>query len=1186
MPRPFAHLHLHTQFSLLDGAIKHKALFARAKALGMPAVAMTDHGNLFGAVDFYTHARDAGVKPILGCEVYVASGSRFEKKGREKDESGFDAINHMLLLAMNETGYRNLMFLVSKGYLEGFYYRPRIDLDLLRERSEGLIATSGCLSSMVSRAILDNDADRAWRLVEEFSGIFKDRFYLEMQRHGIPAQDLVNAELVKMAADLRLPLVATNDAHYLEGDDHEPHDVLLCIGTAANLDDPKRFRFDGQGFYVKDGDEMWEVFHDHPSAVEATLEIAERCDVELEMGKYHLPEFQVPAGTTREQVLEEQAYAGLRQRLGLDPDEPLPSKHGVYGERMKYELSVIQSMGFAGYFLIVADFIDYARRTGVPVGPGRGSSAGSLVAYGLGITGVDPIEYDILFERFLNPERISMPDIDVDFCMRGRDSVIRYVAEKYDGTAKPEPEQMRVAQIATFGTLQAKAALRDVGRVMGMAFGDVDRIAKLIPEALGTTLDDAHQQSPELRARVEADGQIARLFQTARKLEGLTRHASKHAAGVVIGNKPLIDLVPLYRDAKSGDIMTQYDMRCVEKVGLIKFDFLGLRTLTVIADAEKLIRATNPDFVVEKLPLDDAKTFDLLSSGDTEGVFQVESSGMTDLVIKLKPRAFKEIIPLVALYRPGPLGSGMVDEYVNRKNGVTKVDYLLPELEELTSETLGVIVYQDQVLQIANKLAGFSLGEADLLRRAMGKKKADEMAKQRERFVSGSVKNNIDKAKAEKVFDLIAEFAEYGFAKSHSTAYALITYQTAYLKANHAREYLAALLTVESGNHDKLTRYIAHAREMGIEILPPDVNESVRDFTCKRPEGARSEPQASEDHEGGGIRFGFAGIKNVGEGAVEAIVEARAKDEGRFRSLFDFAQRVDTKRVNRRVVESLAKGGAFDSLHENRAAVWGALDAALERGAAAQRDREIGQESLFGGSSSRPAGPEPKLPDVPPWTPSERLGYERELLGFYVTGHPLGIVAPALARFTDTRSSATEGKDGRDVRIGGLLTQLRETRTRKGDAMGFGVLEDLEGAFDLVIFSEPFARLRALLKTALEPGPGQPPVPIVITGKLENGDPPKVLVRDALKLEDAEQKLATRLRIDVLETEASRDRLTALRRSFASHPGDCPVLLHLRIPGETETVIALPDACAVTPSDALLAELNALFGRRAAELVH
>ncbi|RIL07099.1 MAG: DNA polymerase III subunit alpha [Proteobacteria bacterium] len=1170
MPRPFAHLHLHTQFSLLDGAIKHKALFQRAKSIGMPAVAMTDHGNLFGAVEFYENARGAGVKPILGCEVYVASGSRHAKEKRERDESGFDAISHLLLLAMNDTGYRNLMYLVSMGYLEGFYYRPRIDLDLLRERSEGLIATSGCLSSMVSRAILDRDADRAWRLVEDFASIFDGRFYLEMQRHGIPAQDQVNAELIKMAADLRLPLVATNDAHYLEADDHDPHDVLLCIGTAANLEDEKRFRFDGHGFYVKDGDEMWEVFSDHPSAVEATLEIAERCNVELEMGKYHLPEYQVPAGRTREQVMEEQAWAGLRARLGLDPDEPLPNKYGVYAERMKHELSVIQTMGFAGYFLIVADFIGYARRNGIPVGPGRGSSAGSLVAYGLGITGVDPIEYDIIFERFLNPERISMPDIDVDFCMRGRDQVIRYVAEKYDGTAKPQPDEMRVAQIVTFGTLQAKAAIRDVGRVMGMSFGDVDRIAKLVPETLGIKLEDALAQSPDLRARIEADGQVARLFEVARKLEGLTRHASKHAAGVVIGNRPLVEIVPLYRDAKSGDIMTQYDMRCVEKVGLIKFDFLGLKTLTVIADAEKLIRAKDPAFSVDAIPMDDAATYDLLCGGDTEGVFQVESSGMTDLVIKLKPRTFKEIIPLVALYRPGPLGSGMVDDYVNRKNGVTRVEYLLPELEEITAETLGVIVYQDQVLQIANKLAGYSLGEADLLRRAMGKKKAEEMAKQRDRFVDGAVERGIDKADAARVFDLIAEFAEYGFAKSHSTAYALITYQTAYLKANHPREYLAALLTIESGNHDKLTRYIAHAREKGIEIKQPDVNESARDFAVA----------------GDAIRFGLAGIKNVGEGAIEAILDARVSG-GPFRTLFDFSQRVDARRVNRRVVESLVKGGAFDSLHANRASVWGALDAALERGAAAQRDREIGQGSLFGSAGGdRPVQPDPKLPEVAAWTDRERLQYEKELLGFYVTGHPLGAVAPLLARFTDVRSSGTEGREGRDVRIGGLLTQLRETRTKSGAAMAFGTLEDLEGAFDLVIFSEPFARLRPLLKSALEPGPGQPPVPLVLSGKLEAGDPPKLLVREALPLEQAEQKLASRLRVDVLDSEASRDRLVALRRMFQGRPGDCPVLVHLRIPGESETLIALPDACAVEPAEDLVQEVNALFGRPVAEWVH
>jgi DNA polymerase-3 subunit alpha len=1169
VPRPFTHLHLHTQYSLLDGAIKLGPLMERVKSLGMPAVAMTDHGNLFGAIDFHERAHAAGVKPILGCETYIATGSRFDKERRERDESGFDAIHHLLLLAMDETGYRNLVTLVSKGYLEGFYYKPRIDLDLLRTHSEGLIATSGCLSSMVCRAILDGDADRAWRVVEEFGRIFPDRFYLELQRHGIPAQDRVNAELVKMASDLGLPLVATNDAHYLEQGDHTHHDVLLCIGTASNLDDPKRFRFDGHGFYVRDGDEMHELFRDHPSAVEATLEIAERCSFEIETGRYHLPEFQVPAGRTREQVLEEQAWAGLRRRLGLDPDEPIPSKHRAYEARMKSELGVIQSMGFAGYFLIVADFIDYARRHDIPVGPGRGSSAGSLVAYGLGITGVDPIEYDIIFERFLNPERISMPDIDVDFCMRGRDQVIRYVAEKYDGTRTPSPDEMRVAQIATFGTLQARAAIRDVGRVLGMPFGDVDRIAKLVPDTLGIRIDEAIAQSPELRARIEADGQVARLFETARKLEGLTRHASKHAAGVVIGNEPLIRSVPLYRDARTGDVMTQYDMRCVEKIGLIKFDFLGLKTLTVIADAERAIRAREPDFSVEAVPLDDPATYDLLCRGDTEGVFQVESSGMTDLVVKLRPRSFKELIPLVALYRPGPLNSGMVEDYVNRKHGITKVDYLLPELEEITAETLGVIVYQDQVLQIAHKLAGYSLGEADLLRRAMGKKKPAEMARQRERFVSGCAANGIEPGRAAEVFELIAEFAEYGFAKSHSTAYALITYQTAWLKANHPREYLAALLTVESGNHDKLARYIAHARAQGIEVLPPDVNESARDFTVVA----------------GGLRFGLAGIKNVGEGAIEAILEARSGEPGRFRDVFDFAQRVDGRRVNRRVVESLVKGGAFDSLHPDRAAVWASLDTALERGAAAQRDREIGQASLFGGSAGPAAGAVPRLAEAAPWTDRERLGYEKELLGFYVTGHPLAAVAPELARFVDVRAGNAAERDGREVRAGGLVTALRETRTRRGDTMAFGTLEDLEGSFDLVIFAEPYGRLRALLRRALEPEPGQPPLPLLVSGKLEAGDPPKLLVRDAVTIEEAEARFANRLRIEVLASEASRDRLLALREALGQHPGDCPVLLTVRIPGESETVIALPDAWAVEPGDGLLRTLDQLFGRRVAEVV-
>ncbi|MCZ6464644.1 MAG: DNA polymerase III subunit alpha [Proteobacteria bacterium] len=1165
MPRPFVHLHLHTQYSLLDGAIKHAPLFERAVALGMPAVAQTDHGNLFGSIEFYEKAHAAGVKPILGCEVYLASGSRFDREKREREAGGFDAINHLLLLAMNETGYRNLMFLVSKAYVEGFYYKPRIDMDLLRQRHEGLIATSGCLSAPVPRSIIHGEVERAWTQAEEFSRLFDNRYYLELQRHGIPAQDTVNAELVKMASDLAIPLVASNDAHYLEAADHYHHDLLLCIGTAANLDDPKRLRFDGHGFYLKDGDEMRELFHDHPSAVDATLEIAERCNLEIAMGDYHMPEFQVPAGRTREQVMGEQAWAGLRGHLGLAPDEPFRDAHKVYVERLERELGVIETMGFAGYFLIVADFIHYAKSNGIPVGPGRGSSAGSLVAYGMGITNIDPIEYDIIFERFLNLERVSMPDIDVDFCMRGRDQVIRYVAKKYDGAAG-DPDEMRVAQIITFGTLQARAAIRDVGRVLGMSFGDVDRLCKLIPETLGITLEEAIAQSPELRARIGSDGQVAKLMETAGKLEGLARHASKHAAGVVISNEPLIDMVPLYKDPRSGDVMVGYDWRCVEKIGLIKFDFLGLRTLTLIADAERMIRERLPDFDANRLPLDDGATYDLLCQGDTEGIFQFESSGMTDLVTKFGPRNFKEIIPLEALYRPGPLGSGMVDDFVNRKNGVTRVEYLIPELEELTAETLGVIVYQDQVLQIAQKLAGYSLGEADLLRRAMGKKKPEEMARHQERFIEGAVERGIDRAKASQVFDLMSEFAGYGFPKAHSTAYAYITYQTAYLKANHLREFLAALLTIESGNHDKLARYIAYAREKGVEILPPDVNESQRDFSV-----------VDES-----VRFGFKGIKNVGEGAIETLIECRGEEP--FRSLFDFCERVDGRKVNRRVAEALVKCGAFESLHENRAAVWSSLDAALERGAATQRDREIGQESLFGALEAAVAQEGPALAEAPAWTDRERLGYEKELLGFYVSGHPLSDVAPELARYTDVTASTTAGWEGREVRVGGLITAVRETRTRRGQRMGFATLEDLEGSFGLVIFSEPYTRFAALLREAKEGGEvGGQPVPVLVSGTLESGDPPKILVREVLKLADAREKLTAELRVRVSEPDVDRDRMVALRRVLARHPGDCAVFLHITLPGESETVLSVGGIRGVEASDALQRDVDALFGRPVTE---
>ena len=1180
MPKPFVHLHLHTQYSLLDGAIKHNPLFERASRCNMPAVAQTDHGNLFGSVEFYEKARANNVKPIIGCEVYFAGGSRFEREKRARDETGYDAINHLLLLAMNETGYHNLMHLVSKAYLEGFYYKPRIDWSLLEQKHEGLICTSGCLSAPIPRALEHGEERRAWELAEDFHRLFGDRYYLEIQRHGIDAQERVNQELFKMSTDLGIPLVATNDAHYLEHDDHEHHDALLCIGTAANLSDKNRFRFDGRGFFVKDGDAMHEVFHDHPDAVDRTLEIAERCDLEIPMGTYHMPDFQVPAGKSLEDVMREQAWNGLRDRLGMEPDAPFEkADHKPYVERMNHELNVIEQMGFPGYFLIVADFINYAKRNGIPVGPGRGSSAGSLVAYGMNITNVDPIEYDIIFERFLNPERVSMPDIDVDFCMRGREQVIRYVAEKYDEQVPQKedgtPESlegaydgMKVAQIVTFGTLQARAAIRDVGRVLGMSFGDVDRIAKRIPDVLGISLDEAIAQSPELRASMDADGQVAQLIETALKLEGLTRHASKHAAGVVIGNRPLIDMVPLYRDARSGDVMSQYNMGCVEKVGLIKFDFLGLKTLTLLADAERLIRnkPDYQDFDLSKIPIDDAATFELLCRGDTEAVFQVESSGMTDLVMKIGPREFRDIISLVALYRPGPLQSGMVDDFVNRKAGLTPVTSLHPSITHLTDETLGVIVYQDQVLQIAQAMAGYSLGEADLLRRAMGKKKVEEMNRQRERFVEGCISNGIDKVEAGTVFDLITEFAGYGFPKAHSAAYAYLTYQTAYLKANHRAEYLAATLTIESTNHDKMSRYIGHVRDSGLEIVPPDVNQSIQDFSVVE----------------GKIRFGFGGIKNLGAGAITSIIESR-ESEGPFESLFDFARRVDSRKVNRRALEALVRGGAFDSVHESRASVWSSIDSALEWASSEQRDRAVGQESLFGELTGGQGVDAPQLLEVPDWNDRERLSFEKELLGFYVSGHPLGEVKDELNRYTDCKASQTDGREGREVRIGGLLTAMRETRTKRGKRMAFATLEDLEGSFELVIFSEPYENHVELLRDAITGPEGEGPTPLLISGNLEAGDPPKVLVREIMRLDEGEQRLTTYLRVRVTEPEVNRDRMAALHSVLSTHPGECPVFVHITIPGESETILSVGELRGVDPSESLQRDVDALFGRKVTE---
>ena len=901
----FVHLHCHTEYSLLDGANKVDKLFERIKALKQPAVAMTDHGNMFGAVEFYREAMSHGIKPIIGCEIYVAPTSRFEKKGVDKGPKEYN--NHLILLAMNKEGYRNLCKLVSLGYMEGFYYKPRIDKDLLRELNGGLIALSACLQGEVSQALNYGVYEKAKAAAETYATIFGDRYYIEIQDNKLAEQEKVNRQLVELAKELSIPVVATNDCHYGERADFHAHDVLLCVQTGKTVSDDNRLKIETDELYLKSADEMNQGFDYCPGAVERTLEIADRCNVDIEFGKYHFPNFTPPKEISLDDYLDELAHQGLEQRLEGITD---PELRKSYVERLEYELDVIKRMQFPGYFLVVADFINYAKENGIPVGPGRGSSAGSLVAYALKITDLDPIRHVLLFERFLNPERRSMPDIDVDFCIRGRAQVIQYVKDKYGAD--------RVAQIATFGTLKAKAAIRDVGRALGLSFAETDAIAKLIPapkQGFDYPLTEAMKMEPRLGEMMKNDPRIKTLMDHALRLEGLVRHASTHAAGVVLSNLPLVDHLPLFVD-KEGGIVTQYDMSCVEKIGLVKFDFLGLKTLTLIHDCLKLIEITRGETMdVNRLPLDDKKTYRTLCNGNTTGVFQLESTGIREMTVKIRPNCFEDLVAILALYRPGPLDSGMAEEYIKRKHGKEKIKYLHPLLDTILKDTYGVIVYQEQVMQIAQVLGGYTMGDADILRRAMGKKDPQEMAAQRERFVDGARAKKIDEKKATEIFDQMETFARYGFNKSHSAAYALVSYQTAYLKTHYPVEFMASLMTSEMGDTDKVIKNLSECRAKDIEVLAPDVNESRADFT---PIGDK-------------VRFGLAAVKNVGEKAVEVILESRSKD-GPFSSLFDFCRRVDMTAVNRRVIESLIKCGAFDATQVSRARMIGALDDAMKTG--------------------------------------------------------------------------------------------------------------------------------------------------------------------------------------------------------------------------------------------------------------
>jgi len=1140
----FVHLHCHSEYSLLDGAIRIKDLCSRAKDLGMPAVALTDHGNMHGALVFRQKAIDTGIKPIIGCEVYVAPGARTEKNATSSRTAAF----HLVLLAQNRTGYQNLIKLVSEGYLTGFHYKPRVDKDLLRQYSEGLIALSACLAGEVNRTLLGKGLDSGIAMAREYAEIFPDRFYLEMQENGIPDQTRANEMLLEVAKETGLPLVATNDCHYLTKDDAEAHDILLCIGTQRTVLDKDRMRMGTTDLYFKTMEEMEAAFAHCPEALSNTVKIAEQCNVELELGKSHFPVYDLPEGQSIDSEFEGMARAGLTRRLAnltYAVDEP------AYWERLEYELGVIKEMGFPAYFLIVQDFINWAKDQRIPVGPGRGSAAGSLVAWALKITNLDPIPYDLLFERFLNIERVSMPDIDVDFCERRRLEVVRYVAGKYGHD--------RVAQITTFGTMKAKAAVRDVGRALGMSFADTDRIAKLIPEEMKMTIDKALEKEPELMAMVVGNPQIEKLIDVSRRLEGLARHASTHAAGIVISDRPMLDYLPLYK-GKEGEIVTQYDMKLVEKVGLIKFDFLGLRTMTVVEDALDIIRRagkTPPD--LDALSLDDPATYEIFCSGDTDGIFQVESSGMRKYLRMLKPTCFEDIIAMLALYRPGPLGSGMVDEFIKRKHGQIQVSYPHPSLEETLKPTYGVIVYQEQVMSCARVIANYTLGGADLLRRAMGKKKPEEMAKERKKFMEGARENKIAEATAAEIFDLMEKFAEYGFNKSHSAAYALISYYTAYLKAHYAVEFMAALISSELANTDKVFTYINACREMQIPVVPPDVNVSESRF-CVQNER---------------VVFGLAGIKGVGEDAVGEIVTEREQN-GPFRDIYDLCERVNLRKINKRTLEALIKAGALDCLGKTRAGHMAALERAVSMGQKKAKEKAQGMISMLdmlgGGGKSASVEETPVQfisdEDVPEWGDEEKMRLEKEALGFFLSSHPLLRYRHELRRLNLTSlAELKELPGGTMVRVAALVTSLREYINKKGDKMAFLQLEDLTGTGECTLFSNVYLEARELL------GQDQP---LIFEGKVdvrtkpgeEEGPRESKMLADTVKLLShcAAQSFEP-ARIPAREEHCAPERLEALKNVLACHPGSVPVLLDLHLPeavctlklGERYQVAACPE---------------------------
>ncbi|HEV2298797.1 MAG TPA: DNA polymerase III subunit alpha [Candidatus Acidoferrales bacterium] len=1148
----FVHLHLHTDYSLLDGACEIGELTAEAARRKMPAVAVTDHGNLFAAANFFHEATTRGVKPIIGCEVYVAPGSH---KDRGSDA---ERANHLVLLCENDEGYRNLITLVSTGFLDGFYYKPRIDHELLAKHSRGLIALSACLRGEVTENVLEERYEQAQKAAYRMQDIFgKQNFFIEVQDQGIEVEKRVNRDLVRLAKETGIPLVATNDCHYLTHADAHAQEVLLCIQTGKTMSDTNRMKFATDQFYFKTAEEMAQVFRELPDAVSRTVAIAERCQVKIERVQNPFPVFQVPGGFTAESYFERVVREGFAERV---PQLEREAKEGrlrqslaVYEQRLTDEIEMIKKMKFAGYFLIVWDFIRYARAQGVPVGPGRGSAAGSLVSYALRITDVDPLQYELLFERFLNPERISLPDIDIDFCMRRRGEVIDYVRQKYG--------EKNVAQIITFGTMAAKAAIKDVGRAMDMPYGDVDRLAKLVPVQLNITLEEALEGSPQLASQCEKDERVKELMEVAQRLEGLARHASTHAAGVVISPQPLMEIVPLYKSNKE-EVTTQYDMNALERIGLLKMDFLGLTTLTVLDDAVKMIgQNRGKKLVLPELPLDDKETYSIFGRGEMTGIFQFESHGMREILRRYQPARIEDLTALNALYRPGPIQGGMIDDFIARKQGKKKVTYDLPALEEILSETYGVILYQEQVMQIANRLAGFSLGEADILRRAMGKKKREEMAAQKDKFLVGCRERKVPAKKAEKIFDLMAEFAGYGFNKSHSCAYALLAYQTAYLKVHYPVEFVAALLTSESGNTEKVVKYINEARGMGVRVLPPDVNESSLYFT---PVG--------ED-----IRFGLAAIKNVGENTAKAICEAREK-RGNFLNIYGFCAAIEPRFLNRRVLESLIKAGALDCFRAPRARMWAAIEGVLSHGQKLEHQRAVGQHGLFlGGASAMPAGDaENILPDAEDWAEEQQLAGEHSVLGFYVSGHPMDRHAGRLKDLGAVDLGSIEGRrNGEELTIAGIIVQMRAMRSRRGARWAICNLQDKTGGVELLVFPEAFQKHESLLKGAK---------PLLVKGRVNVEEVGTRFVASEIRLLDEMSDRAPnmiRVRVDLRGMNTGTlDRLQAL---FSERPGRCRVAFDL-ISGDGTTA-TLEAEKGIEPAPELVQRVREICGNDAVNLL-